>query len=430
MKITNVAKEGSKASVTFELSAATLEAAKAVAYNKAKKSIQLPGFRKGHAPRKMVEAMYGADVFLEDAIDELLPKMLDAMTQEGLKVVGVPSITDTEKLEEGARSLTMDVPVYPEVKLGQYQGIEAPKAEASVTEEEIQQELQKMQQNVARVETVERPAQMGDTANIDFEGFVDGVAFEGGKGEAFDLKLGSGSFIPGIEEQVAGMSAGEEKDLDVTFPEDYQADLAGKAAVFHVKLNSVKEEQLPEMDDEFVKDVSEFDTMDELRKDIEARLLKEKNDEIQNAFRNAVIDLAVDGMEADIPDCMVDEELRYQLRQTEYQLSMSGMDMAQYAELFGGEAKMREIMRPSALRQVQRQVLLAAVAEAEKLEASDEEVEAEYQRLAEAYGMELADVKSRMPAEDCKTDLLAKKAQELIVNSAVAAAPVEEKTEE
>ncbi len=430
MKINNTNIEGSKAIVEMSLTHETLEQAKSKAYAKAKKQIMLPGFRKGHAPRKMVEAMYGADVFLEDAIEEIFPRIFDSLTDSGLKVVGTPSISGMDKQENGDVALTLEVPLYPEVTLGQYKGLEVPKAEPEVKEEEIDAEIDRMAESVSRLQTAERPAQLGDTANIDFEGFIDGVAFDGGKGDGFDLKLGSGQFIPGFEDQVVGMSAGEEKDIDVTFPEDYHADMAGKPAVFRVKLNSVKETIRPELDDEFVKDVSEFDTMGDLRNDIRNRFLKEKSDSIDSTFKSAALEAALANAEADIPDCMVDEELEYQMRQTAYQLQMNGMSMDQYAQIFGGEAQMRQAMRPNAERQVKTQVMLAKIAEVEGIEIPDEEIEDEYKRMAAAYSMEIDDVKARMGAEDVKTDLLARKAGALIADNAVAVAPKAEEAPE
>ena len=362
-------------------------------------------------------------MFLEDAIEEIFPQIFECLTGSGLKIVGTPGITGMDKQENGDMNLTLEAPLYPEVTLGQYKGLEVPKAQPEVTEKEIDAEIDRMAESVSRLQTAERAAQEGDTANIDFEGFIDGVAFDGGKGEGFDLKLGSGQFIPGFEEQVVGMSAGEERDIDVTFPEDYHADMAGKDAVFHVKLNSVKETIRPELDDEFVKDVSEFDTMAELREDIRARFLKEKGDSIDSTFKSAALEAALANVEADIPDCMVDEELDYQMRQTAYQLQMSGMSMDQYAQIFGGEAEMRNAMRPNALRQVKTQVMLAKIAEVEGIEIPDEEIEDEYHRLAAAYSMDVEDVKARMGAEDVKTDLLARKAGALIADNAVAVAP-------
>lgn len=423
MKITNTTREGSKATVELELSYETIEKGKSVAYNKAKKDILLPGFRKGHAPRKMVESIYGADVFLEDAINEIFPNILDCLTESGLKVVGMPSVTKLDKLEGGSYAMTLEAPLYPEVTLGQYKGLEVPKTSAEVPETDIDKEIERMAESVSRLESVEREARFGDTANIDFVGFIDGVVFDGGSGENFDLQLGSGQFIPGFEDQVIGMNIGEEKDIDVTFPEDYHADMAGKAAVFHVVLNGIKEKIMPELDDEFVKDVSEFDTMEELRNDIRARFEKEKAEAVEGAFKSAAIEMALSNMEADVPACMIDEEVEYQMKQTAYQLQMNGMTMEQYTQMFGGEQKMREIMRPNAERQVKTQVMLAKIAEVEAFEISDEEIEKEYDRMSEIYGMPAADIKARMSAEDVKTDLLARKAAELVAENAVAVAP-------
>ena len=430
MTIKNITKEGSQATVQVEISKEQLEAAKTAAYNKAKKSIQIPGFRKGHAPRKMIEAMYGADVFLEDAINELFPSVYTGIVDEGLKVVGTPDLTNMDKNDEGLLELTVVVPLYPEVTLGQYKGLEVPKAEAVVTEADVDAEVERMAMNVSRLETVERAAQNGDTVNIDFEGFVDGVAFDGGKSEGYDLKLGEGQFIPGFEDQIVGMSAGEERDINVTFPENYKEDLAGKAAVFHIKANAVKELIKPELDDEFVKDVSEFETMDELRNDIKARTLADKQKSIDAAFESAAIEKAFNNMQADIPECMIDEEIDYQLKQVGYQLQMSGMTMEQYVQMFGGEAQLRNTMRPTALRQVKTHVLLTKVAQEENIEATEEDVKAEYAKIAEAYNMELDAVMQRLPEESLKVDICNRKAGELISSSAVAVAEPEAKADE
>ncbi len=265
MNVKSIEKEKNRATVTVEVEAEQFEQALNKAYLKNRKSIQLPGFRKGKAPRKIIEGMFGKEVFYEDAINEIFPDLYRESCKD-LKVVGMPSVTDFHLEENGNLTLVFATDLYPEVKLGQYQGLEVEKAEAEVTSDEVEAEIDRMAQNAASVETVERPAQMGDTAVIDFEGFLDGAAFDGGKGENYDLTLGSGSFIPGFEEQVVGLSAGESKDLNVTFPEDYhEKSLAGKDVVFHVTVREVKVTNVPEKDDEFVKDVSEFDTMDELR---------------------------------------------------------------------------------------------------------------------------------------------------------------------
>ena len=257
MNVKNIERNGNVTNITVEVDKDLMEKGVNAAYLKARKNIQLPGFRRGKAPRKMIESMYGPHVFYEDGLEEIFPEVYEeAVIKQGVKASGRPSLLDMDISEEGLVTLTLSTEVYPEVTLGQYKGIEAPKAEVNVTDEQVEAELNTMAQNVASTETVERPAQMGDTANINFEGFDNGVPFDGGKGDNFDLKLGSGSFVPGFEEQVVGMSAGEEKDIDITFPEDYHANLAGKPVVFHVKCNKVTTTTVPVMDDEFAKDVS------------------------------------------------------------------------------------------------------------------------------------------------------------------------------
>ena len=265
MTIKNVEKNGNKATVVVEIDKELMEKGVNAAYLKARKQIQIPGFRKGKAPRKMIEKMYGSYVFYEDGLEEIFVEIYDfAIASQEFKAIGRPSLENMDIAEDGIVTLTLTTETYPEVTLGQYKGLEIEKAEATVSEEQVAAELDRMAQNVASTETVERAAEMGDTANIDFEGFDNGVAFDGGKGENFDLKLGSGQFVPGFEEQVVGMTAGEEKDINITFPEDYAAELAGKAVVFHVKCNKVTTTNVPELDDDFAKDVSEFETLEEL----------------------------------------------------------------------------------------------------------------------------------------------------------------------
>ncbi len=428
MNVKSIEKEGSKAKVVVEVEAALLESGKQKAYLKARKDIMIPGFRKGKCPRKMVEAMYGADVFTEDAINEIFPDVYEnaVLKADGLKPVGMPTVVDLQFTEDGGVELTVETELYPEVTLGDYKGLEIPKLEAAVSDAEIEAELNRMAENVARVSTVERAAQDGDTANIDFEGFDNGVAFEGGKGENYDLKLGSGSFVPGFEEQVVGMSAGEEKDIDITFPEQYHENLAGKAVVFHVKVNEVKETVIPALDDEFVKDVSEFDTMDELKADIKARFLKEKEESIRSAFENAALEKAAENMTANIPDCMVMEEVDRQMERFGYQLQMSGMSLSQYSEMMGGNLDaLRDSMKGMAEAKVKQMVLLDAIAEAEGIEVTDEEIAEEYKKMAESYKMEEAKVKEMLNEDDVKGGLQSRKAAKLIVDAAVAVAGTE-----
>ena len=431
MNVKNVEKENGKAKITVEIGKEEFEAALTKAYLKVKKSIQVPGFRKGKAPRKIVEAMYGAQVFYEDAIEEIFPDIYTAaVVDQQLKAVGQPSIANMETPEEGGVVLTVATELYPEVTLGQYKGLEVPKAEATVSDEEVEAEVDRMAQQNARIATVERPAQKGDTVVLDFEGFVDGVAFEGGKGENHSLELGSGQFIPGFEDQLVGVSAGESKDVVVTFPEKYGAkDLAGKEATFKCTVHEVKEKSLPEKDDEFAKDVSEFDTLDELRADIRARALKEKEDGIQSAFENACVAKAVENMTADIPACMIEEQLDKQIEEFGYQLQRNGMSMDDYVKMLGGDtSRLRDTFRPMAENNVKANVLIAQIIDEEKIEVSDEEVEAEVAKLAEQYKMEADKVKEYLPVESIKSDLSYRKAVKLIADSAVpvAAQSVEE----
>jgi len=329
-------------------------------------------------------------------------------------------------------TLTLTTEVYPEVTLGQYKGLEVEKEEVNVTDEQVQAELDRMAQNVASTETVERPAQMGDTANIDFEGFDNGVPFEGGKGDNFDLKLGSGQFVPGFEEQIVGMSAGEEKDIDITFPEDYHKELAGKAVVFHVKLNKVTETIVPEQDDEFAKDVSEFDTLDELKADIRAKALENAKKQADSAFEQAAVDKAAENTTVDMPKALVENELDIQMERFGYQLQMSGYSMEQYAKMMGGDVStMRNAFRPAAEKQAKISVTLEKIAEVEGITASDEDIEAEFKSLAEQYELEVDKVKEMVPMDELTGSIKTRKAIKVIVDSAIPVAPkAEEKTEE
>ena len=433
MNVKNVEKENGKAKIVVEIGKDEFEVALNKAYAKAKSSIAIPGFRKGKAPRKIVESLYGATVFYEDAVEVIFPEVYTAaVVEQELKAVGQPRISDMQTPAEGGVILTVETDLYPEVTLGQYKGLEVPKAEATVSDEEVEAEIDRMAQQAARISTVERPAALGDTVVLDFEGFVDGKAFEGGKGEDFSLKLGSGQFVPGFEDQLVGVSAGESKDVVVTFPEQYAKDLAGKEATFKCTVHEVKETALPEKDDEFAKDVSEFDTLDELKADIRAKALKEKEDNIRNAFENACVSKAVENMTATIPESMIEEQIDKQIDNFGYQLERSGMTMDQYVQMIGGDpAKMRETFRPMAENNVKAEVMLAQIIVEEKIEVSDEEIEEEFKNVAEQYKMELDKVKEYLPAESVRADLCSRKAVKLIADSAVAVAPEqEEKTEE
>ena len=433
MNIKSNERNGNQATIVVEIDKELMESGVQKAYLKARKNIMIPGFRKGKAPRKMIESMYGAHVFYEDGLEEIFPEIYDfAVVKQEVKAVGRPSLTDMDISDEGIVTITITTDVYPEVTLGDYKGIEVEKAEAVVTDEKVQAELDSMAQNVASTETVERAAEMGDTANIDFEGFDNGVPFNGGKGESFDLKLGSGSFVPGFEEQIVGMSAGEEKDIDITFPEDYHADLAGKAVVFHVKLNKVTVTNVPAQDDEFAKDVSEFETLDELKADIRAKALETAQKQIDNAFEQACVDKAAENATVDMPASLVEAELDTQMERFAYQLQMSGYSVEQYAKMMGGDlSTMRNAFRPAAEKQAKVNVTLAKIVEAEGITVSDEDIEAEYESMAKQYEMEVSKIKDMVPASELKVSLETRKAVKVIVDNAVAVAPKEkEATEE
>ena len=434
MKVNSVEKNGNKATVVVEIDRELMESGVNKAYLKARKNIMVPGFRKGKATRKMIESMYGAHVFYEDGLEEIFPAIYDFAIahQEGFKAVGRPNLTDMQISDDNIVTLTLTTEIYPEVTLGQYKGLEVEKAQVTVTDEQVQAELDQMAQNVAAIETVDGPAKLGDTANIDFEGFDNGVPFEGGKGENHDLKLGSGSFVPGFEEQIVGMSAGEEKDIDITFPQDYHKDLAGKAVVFHVKVNKVTETIVPEMDDEFAKDVSEFDTLEALKADIRAKALERAEKTAQTNFETACVDKAAENTTVDLPNALIERELDTQMERFAYQLQMSGYSMEQYAKMMGGDVStMRNAFRPSAEKQAKVSVTLEKIAEVENVAVTDEEIAAEIESLAKQYEMEADKVKEMVPAAELTESLKTRKAVQIIVDSAVAVAPkAEEKTEE
>ena len=422
MNVKSTEQANNTAKIVVEIEKQEFEVALTKAYNKVKKDIAVPGFRKGKAPRKVIEGMYGAQVFYEDAVNEIFPEVyVKAVVDQKLKAVGGPSISSMDVNEDGAIVLTVETALYPEVTLGQYKGIEVPKAAVSVTDEDVENEINRMAERNSSIQTVERPAQEGDTVVLDYEGFDNGVAFEGGKADNYSLKLGSHQFIPGFEEALVGLSAGEEKDIDVTFPENYTPELAGKPVVFKCKIHEVKETTMPELDDEFAKDVSEFDTMDALRADIREKQLKMRQDNADRQFENAAVEMAAQNMTAEIPGCMVDEQVDNHMQQFAQQLQMSGMTMEDYAKMMGGDMEaLRSSMRPMAETTVRSNVLLSAIVEAEGIEVSDEEVEAEMQKVADQYQMELEKVKAALAAETVKADLAAQKAVKLIVDNAVA----------
>ena len=424
--------EKSMVALTVEVSAGEFEAAVEKAYRKQRGSIRVPGFRPGKAPRKMIENMYGAGVFYEEAVNEALPDAYTAAVKEQeLEVVGYPEVELLSVGKEGF-SFKATVAVYPEVTLGQYKGVEAPKAEVSVTDEDVEGRIKEMADRNSRMVSVEdRAVAKGDVANIDFEGFLDGVPFDGGKGDSFDLEIGSGQFVPGFEDQVAGMSISEEKDINITFPEDYHADLAGKAVVFHVKVNAIKVKEIPALDDEFAKDVSEFDTLEELKKDVREKMLAEREEGAKRAFEDAAMAKVAAGIQADIPDAMIEEQARRFVDNFRMQLQSQGVPYEEYMKMTGmEEEKLLADARVPAEGQVRMDLAIAAIVKAEGLEASDEDVEAEYNKMAAQYGMDVENVKKYLDDAVIKEQIVRAKAVELVAAAAVPVKPEEVKAEE
>jgi len=429
MNIKSNERNGNQVTLVVEIDKELMESGVQKAYMKARKNIMIPGFRKGKAPRKMIESMYGAHVFYEDGLEEIFPEVYEyAVIKQDVKAVGRPNLTDMNISDDGIVTITLTTDVYREVTLGEYKGLKMEKVEPTVTDEQVQAELDRMAQNVASVETVERAAEMGDTANIDFEGFDNGVPFNGGKGDNFDLKLGSGSFVPGFEEQVVGMSAGDEKDIDITFPEDYTPELAGKAVVFHVKLNKVTVTNVPAQDDDFAKDVSEFDTLDALKADIRAKALEKAEKQYNDVFEQACVDKAAENTTVDMPASLIEMELDNQMERFGYQLQMSGYSVDQYAKMMGGDlSAMRNAFRPAAEKQAKINVTLAKIVEVEGITVSEDDINAEYEAMAKQYEMELDKLKGMVPADELKSSLETRKAVKVIVDSAVPTKPKAEK---
>ena len=412
--------EKSQVVLTIEVGSAEFEAAIEKAYQKMRKKINVPGFRPGKAPRKVIEGMYGAEVFFEEAINIAFPDAYEAAVKEQeLQVVGYPAVEMVGEVTREGFTFKATTPVYPEVTLGEYKGLTAEKDEVKVGAADVNERLKQLQDRNTRLVSVDREAKEGDTAVIDFEGFLDGKPFDGGKGEGHNLELGSHSFVPGFEEQVVGMKAGDEKDLDITFPEDYHADLAGKAVVFKVKVHEVKAKEVPELDDEFAKDVSEFDTLKDLKADLKKQITEERQKDADHAFEDAVMEQAAANITAEIPDAMVENQCRQFLDNFKMQIAQQGIPYEQYMQITGmDEAKLLEDAKEPALRQVKMDLTVAAIIKAENLEATDEEVEAEYKKLAEQYNMDIEMVKKYLPAEQIKDQLVSQKAVAVVVDSA------------
>lgn len=440
MELNNTEKqEHSVVALTIEITKAEFEAAKDKAFKKTGKNITVPGFRKGKAPRKMIEKLYGEGVFFEEAFNIIYPDAMEmAVEKSGIKPVGRADVDLGDPAEEGGLTIIAKVPVEPEVELGEYKGIEVEKETVKVLQADVKAELNRMAQRNARTETVERKAKKNDTVDIDFEGFVDGVPFEGGKAEHHELTLGSGAFIPGFEDQLIGCKAGDEKDVVVTFPEEYHAkELAGKEATFKCKVHKVEETILPEIDDEFAKDVSDTcETLDDLKKEITERLKAERQEAADNAFEEKVLDAVIDGMKADIPAAMIDAQVDTIVQDFGYRLQMQGMGLEQYLKMTGTEmGAFRAMFKDQAERQVKTRLALQKVVELEGITVSDKELEEEYAKMAEQYKMEVEKVKAIVSKEALEGDLKISNALEFIkknakVKKAAKKKAAEETTEE
>lgn len=411
---------------TLEVSVSGEDFNKAIlqAYNKQKNKIQLPGFRKGKAPLKMIEKFYGEGVFYEDALDIVYPGVVgDAIKEAGIEPVAAPHDLDVTKIGKDGVEMTMKVTVKPEISIENYKGIEADKGDASVCADDVKKELASMQERNARVVTVDdRKAKKNDIAVIDFEGFVDGVAFDGGKGENYELTLGSGQFIPGFEEQIIGHKTGDEFDVNVTFPTEYTPELAGKEAVFKVVLHEIKMKELPTLDDDFAKDVDdEVDTLAELKKKIKAELSDKKKEDVEKDFESAVLEKVVDLVEGEIPEVMYDNKLEDDVKDYENRLAQQGIPLDTYLQYMGMDRdKFKESMRDNAVKQVKLQLAVEKIAELEKIEATDEEAEAQLKEMADMYQLDVEQVKKWVNIEDVKKDVVGKKTVDFLVANAKA----------
>ena len=418
--------------LVFDVDRPTFEAAINKVFKKQNKNITIPGFRKGHAPRAIVEKMYGKEVFYEDAINEIIPgAYTEAMEGFDKTVVSRPEF-DVETIDDNGVTLTATFFVKPDAEIADYLGIPVERDEKEATDAEVDEELSRVQQRNSRmIEVTDRPAQIGDSANIDFEGTIDGVPFEGGKAEGHTLKLGSGQFIPGFEDQIVGHNVGDTFDVTVTFPEDYHADeLKGKEAVFHCKLNGLEYNELPVLDDDFAKDVSEFDTLDAYTADIKAKIAERHKKEADNAVEEQLIKALGEKLVCDIPECMFENEVENFVRDYDNRLRMQGLDLSTYFQYTGMNLDtLRKNMRPDAERQVKTRLALEKIAALENLEATAEEIEAEYARLAEAYNMEADKIKAAVAADAIADDLKVKKAIDLVKEKAVVTAKAPESTE-
>ena len=420
VKVENM--EHNMAKLTFEVPFDEFEKAVEVVYNKQKGKISIPGFRKGKAPRKMIEKMYGAEVFYSDAIDEVLPEAYKkAMDESGLDIVSRPAINMEKEVVKGeALEFTAEVAVRPEIKLPKYEGVTVTKIDTTVTDEDVMEELKKEQQKNSREVVVDRPVENGDVIVFDFDGSVDGVPFEGGKAENYSLEIGSGQFIPGFEEQLVGAKAEEDINVNVTFPEDYHAeDLKGKAAVFACKIHEIKAKELPEIDDALADDAG-FDSLDAYKADIKERLTKSKAEDAKNKQIDEAMEQIAEGCEVDIPEAMIETQVERNFENFANRLMYQGLSMEQYMQFSGmNEESMKEQMKPSTISQIKTSLAVDAIAKEQKIEATEDELNAELQKMADSYGLELDKIKEMMAdqIEAIKEDIVAKKAMDYVYDN-------------
>lgn len=421
-------KEKNTVSFSVEVDRDEFEEAVQSAYLKNKKKVNVPGFRNGKAPRMVIEGMYGASVFYDDAVDEISSKAFEfAVKEENFETVGRPGITNYNVSDEKVLTIDFEAGLYPEVTLGQYKGIEAPCEDVNMTDADVDAYIDEIRKRNARQITVERAAELGDTVVIDYDGYLDGVRFDGGKAEGTNLELGSNSFVPGFEEQVVGMKAGDEKELNITFPENYHEGLAGKAVVFKVKVHEVNKMELPEVDDEFTKDVSEFDKLEDYRAAIMEQLVAKRKRAVEDDFGYNVLEKAVENMSCEIPDAMIEERMQVMANEYDRNLMARGMRLEEYLRMSGMDpVSFQNMIRPQAEAQVKTDLLLAAVAKAENIEVTEEELEKSIEDLAKAYGVEPEQIKQAIPAESMMDDMKKKKANDLIMQSAVPTAKITE----
>jgi len=414
--------EKNRYELQFSVDKATFDAAVSAVYRKQVKNITVPGFRKGKAPRSIIEKMYGSGVFYEDAINDLIPAAYtEAASESKLDIVGQPEF-DVVSIDENGLLLSAKVYVKPDVEIKDYCGIEVEKEIEPVTDEDVEREIETVRERNSReIDVTDRAAELGDTTVIDFEGFCDGVAFEGGKGTDYALKLGSGSFIPGFEEQIVGKSIDDEFDVNVTFPEEYHAaELAGKPAVFKVKIHAITHVELPELDDDFAKDVSEFDTFDEYKADVKAKIEKRHETAAENAIEDKLVEVLIEKLEADIPEAMYITETENFVRDYDTRLRSQGLDLKTYFKYTGMTLdSLREQMRPQAERQVKARLALEKIAALENIEATEEDINGEYEKIATAYGIEVDQVKASIDADAIAEDMKVKKALDLVKEKAV-----------